>query len=267
VAATPTPSPTPIASVPVSGSVVDLPYDGTSAHPGYSVLPSGAAAAPGAPIAGAAVYVGPTVLGGAVAPSTVPTGFQLATTSASGAFSLPTVPIGHLAITIFAPAPHVTVVHQDLIVAAPSTAAGTYFMTVPSASENGWFAQENADRATFSVASTVLDESVVEAGRYWAQFMQANDYFAHCIPASLCVTGDTTPPPASYGPQDVDPQHRFESTGHFLNIVDANYVWTGFGIAALAGSGPFYDQEFSLLDSTAPSATSAARRRGMPLAR
>jgi uncharacterized protein YkwD len=293
-AATATPQPT----VSTSGVVYDLPYDGTSDAPGYSVLPSGAAATPGAPIAGADVYVGPALVLGATAPAAVPAGASHAVTAASGSFTIAGLVPGTYALTIFAPAPHTAVVHRDLVVSATSP-SNTFYMTAPTASESGWLAQQAADRSAFDVAALTLDESALEAARYWASFMAANGYFAHCIPESSCVAGDTTPPAASYGPQDVTPQTRFdyfhgfsgggegeniaagyatwedvdaafmseqsacpndsptgcpftEATGHFLNIVDANYAWTGVAIATAPSGTPYYDEEFTDVSTTLP---------------
>jgi uncharacterized protein YkwD len=277
------------------GTVVDLPYDGTAAHPGFSVLANGSAATAGAPIAGATVFVGPQILLGSTPPATVPAGYVSAVTDANGVFHLVNPPTGNETITIYAPAPHVAVIHEDLALASTSSPAGTFYMTVPSATESAWFAQENNDRATFGIAPTTFDESVIEAARYWATFMQNNRYFSHCIPAASC--GETAATPASYGPQDVDPAHRFyfehgfsgasegeniadnfsnwttvdaafmneqkacpndqpancaftSATGHFLNIVSAQYAWTGFAIND--GSTNFFDQEFAVIYQTSP---------------
>jgi hypothetical protein len=129
--------------------------------------------------------------------------------------------------------------------------------------------------------------------------MRRNAYFAHCIPASSCTASDTTAPPTTYGPQDVDPSARFhyehgfsgallaeniaagfpswqavdrafmaeqsacpggaiatcpfgEATGHFLNIVDAEYTWSGFGIAQPSNGSPYYAQEFGAIESLTP---------------
>jgi uncharacterized protein YkwD len=290
-------------SIAGGGTVVDLPYDGTSANPGFSALANGAAARPGAPIAGATVYVGPQILLGNTPPSTVPTGYVSAVTDANGVFHLANPPTGNVTITIYAPAPHVTVIHQDLALATAASPAGTFYMTVPSATESAWLGQENQNRATFGVPNTSLDESVIEAGRYWASFMAANHYFAHCVPATNC--GDASVPnPASYGPQDVDPAHRFyfehgfsgasegeniadnfsdwqnandafmaeqkscpndepancaytSATGHFLNIVNAQFAWTGFGIAS--SSANYFDQEFAVVYTTSPHLSTASQ--------
>jgi uncharacterized protein YkwD len=298
-------APTPLASataqptVATSGVVYDLPYNGTSSAPGYSVIAPGVAATPGSPIAGADVYVGPELVLGAIAPATAPTGVMHAVTAANGSFTIGGLTPGTYALTIFAPAPHTAVLHQDLVVSA-SSASGTYFLTAPTTTETAWFAQQTLDRAAFDVAPLVLDESALEAARYWASFMARNDYFGHCIPESSCVAGDTTPPPASYGPQDVNPQARFtyfhgfsggnegeniaagyatwqavdqafmaeqsacpgdtatgcpftDATGHFLNIIDANYAWTGVAIATDASGTLYYDEEFTLVSTTLPS--------------
>ena len=87
----------------LSGTVVDLPYDGSAESPGYSVMPNGTAAPKGAPIAGAAVFVGPQILTSATPPETVPAGFAYAVTDAHGAFRVTNAPAGHAAITIFDP--------------------------------------------------------------------------------------------------------------------------------------------------------------------
>jgi uncharacterized protein YkwD len=305
-APTPTPSPIPSATpvtVTAKGVVDDLPYDGTPAAPGYSVLASGATASPGQPIVGADVYVGSALVLGANAPATVPSYASHATTGSDGSFAIPGLAPGTYALTIFAPAPHVAVLHQNIAVAT-GNAQGAYLMTVPSASEAAWFAQETLDRQLYDAAPLALDESALEAGRYWANFMATNGYFAHCIPASSCDSGDTTAPPASYGPQDVNPEDRFlyfhgyatasegeniaaayatwedadaafmseaancpsgspascafsDTTGHFLNIVDTQYVWAGFGIAISPGGTAYYDEEFTLVSSTLASSRRA----------
>jgi uncharacterized protein YkwD len=291
----------------LSGTVVDLPYDGSAEAPGYSVMPNGAAAPKGAPIAGAAVFVGPQILTATTPPAAVPAGFAYAVTDAHGTFRVTNAPAGHAAVTIFAPAPHDAVLHQDVTLASATPATATYYMTVPTAAESAWLVQENDDRSAFGAPPVQLDESVIEGARYWSAFMKRNSYFAHCIPASACVTGDTTPPPASYGPQDVDPSHRFyfehgfsgasegeniaagfatwqladaafmgerslcpddsaancpftETTGHFLNIIDAQYSWTGFGIVPPSATSSYYTEDFAEVWQTAPHVSSEFRR-------
>ncbi|MBD5603909.1 MAG: hypothetical protein IAI48_02270 [Candidatus Eremiobacteraeota bacterium] len=290
----------------LSGTVVDLPYGGSA--PGYSMLPNGTAATPGAPIAGAAIYVGPHILTSLTAPATVPAGFSATVSDASGRFRIASAPSGQQTITIFAAAPHTAILHQDVALPAGGTASATYYLTAPTAAETAWLATENDDRAAFSVAPTSFDEAVIESARYWAAFMSRNDYFAHCIPAAACDAGSTLPDPASYGPQDVDPTHRFyfehgfsgategenvaadfsswrgadaafmaerslcpngepancpftEQTGHFLNIVDTSYAWTGFGIVAPSASSSYYDEEFAEVWQTTPHTTAVTRRQ------
>ena len=289
-----------------TGFVYDLPYDGSSTNPGYSVLAPGVGAVPGAPIANADVYIGAALVLGTTAPATVPASTTHAVTAANGGFSVPALGPGTYALTIFAHAPHTAVLHQDLVVSA-SNVIGTYYMTAPSAGESAWVAQQNVDRAAFGALPLALDESVLEAGRYWASFMARNNYFAHCVPASSCEPGDTTAPPASYGPQDASPQSRYAyfhgfsgggegeniaagyatwqsvdqafmseqsgcpndsasgcpftgATGHFLNIIDTNYAWTGVGIADSNSGVPFYDEEFTLVSSTLPTRAAAHAR-------
>jgi len=291
----------------VAGVVVDLPYDGTNANPGYSVIPpNGTAPRAGSAIAGAAVFVGPQIVAGATPPPSTPAGFVTATTDARGAFHISNPPAGHVAISIFAPSPHTAALHADISLTNGMNPVTTFYLTVPTAIEAGWLAGENDDRALFGVSPVGMDEAALEAARYWAAFMQRNDYFAHCIPASACITGDTTPPPASYGPQDVDPDHRFhyehgfsgalegeniasgfpswqtterafmaeqslcpngqalncpfdDATGHFLNIIDAEYTWSGLGVVAPVAQTAYFDQEFSVLESSTPSTSSHLR--------
>ena len=311
--ATPSPVATstaqPSSTVATSGVVFDLPYGGTSSAPGYSVVSPGVAANPGLPIAGADVYVGNELVLGTSAPASVPAGQAHTTTATDGSFTIAGLAPGTYALTIFAPAPHTAVVHRDLVI-AKSAASGTYYMTAPSAIESAWLAQQNIDRTAFAAAPLALDESALEAARYWASFMARNDYFGHCVPESSCDAGDTTPLPATYGPQDASPQTRFayfhgfsggsegeniaagfptwqavdlafmseqslcpndspagcpftNATGHFLNIIDASYAWTGVAVATASSSVPFYDEEFTLVASTRP--TSEAVRALHPV--
>jgi uncharacterized protein YkwD len=296
----------------IVGVVVDLPYDGTNANPGYSVVPpNGLPPRAGSPIANALVYVGPQIVAGSTPPPAGTPGFARAVTDAHGTFRLSNAPAGDVTISIFATPPHVAAIHADLALAGGANAVGPYYLTVPSASENAWLVQENADRAAFGIAPVGLDEATLEAGRYWAAFMQRNAYFAHCIPASFCTAGDTTPPPAAYGSQDVDPSARFryehgfsgaslaeniaagfpswqtvdrafmaersacpggavatcpfgETTGHFLNIVDADYSWSGFGVAQPSSGSPYYAQEFAAVESLAPLAGTLGSARSVP---
>jgi uncharacterized protein YkwD len=293
----------------IVGTVVDLPYDGTSANPGYSVVPpNGSAPRAGSPIAGAQVFVGPQVVLGSTPPPNAPAGFAVGVTDATGTFRITNGPTGAVAVSIFAPAPHVAALHADLALAGGANAVGPYFLTVPTAAEMSWFAQENADRTPFGVAPLGLDEAALEASRYWASFMQRNQYFAHCIPASSCEAGSTATPPPAYGPQDVDPSHRFhyehgfsgaqdgeniaagfpswqgveqafmaertacpngqpancpftDATGHFLNIVDAEYAWAAVAIVSPASGAPYYDQEFSDVLSATPTTASSVVRQ------
>jgi uncharacterized protein YkwD len=297
--ASPAASATPVTYT-ASGAVYDLPDSGTSAQPGYSVLPGGVAAAPGAAIAGADVYVGSALVLGAVAPTTVPTFVSHATTAADGSFAIPGLAAGLYALTIFAPAPHVVVLHRDLVV-GPGATPGAFLMATLTPSEMGWYGQETVDRGNYGASPLVLDEAALEAARYWADFMAANSYFAHCIPAKMCETGSTAQTPAVYGPQDVDPAHRFayfhgfngagegeniaagygswsaadaafmaesancpsgqptnctfsDSTGHFLNIVNTQYVWSAVALATASNGTPYFDQEFTGVSSTLASA-------------
>ena len=193
----------------LSGVVADLPYDGTSRAPGYSVLPNGKSEPAGAPIGGAAVYVGPQILTGTTPPASVPAGFAATTTAADGTFRVTTAPAGNVAVTIFAPAPYTAILHRDVTLVHGTPTAETYELTRPTAAESAWLATLNETRADFGVPATSIDEAALESARYWTDFMRRNDYFAHCIPASACVAGQTIAAPATYGPQDVDPTHRF----------------------------------------------------------
>lgn len=213
----------------IAGTVVDLPYDGTSANPGYSVVPpNGTAPRAGSPIAGARVYVGLQIVAGSTPPPAVPAGFVSAVTDANGAFRITNGPTGAVAISIFAGAPHTAALHADLTLAGGTNAVGPYYLSVPSAAETAWLAQTNVDRAAYGAPPLGLDEAALEAARYWAAFMQRNGYFAHCIPASACEAGDTTAPPASYGPQDVDPDHRFWYEHGFSGAQEGENIAAGF---------------------------------------
>ena len=231
----------------IVGTVVDLPYDGTSANPGYSVVPpNGKAPRPGSPIAGAQVFVGPQVVLGSTPPPNAPAGFAEGVTDSTGTFHITNGPTGTVAISIFAPAPHVAALHADLAVGGCANTVGPYFLTVPTATETSWFAQENADRTSFGVAPLAFDEAALEASRYWASFMQRNQYFAHCIPASSCETGATATPPPSYGPQDVDPSHRFHYEHGFSGAEDGENIAAGFP------SWPGVEQAFMAERSACP---------------
>jgi uncharacterized protein YkwD len=200
------------------------------------------------------------------------------------------------------------VVHADLALAGGTNRTRAFYMTIPSARESAWMAGETSDRAAFGVAPAPFDEAALEAARYWSGFMQRNAYFAHCIPASACTPGDTTRAPATYGPQDVDPNHRFryergfsgaleaeniaagfpswqsvesafmperescpngsaatcpfsDATGHFLNIVDADYAWSAGAIVAPAASAAYDDQEFTAIGSATAGTNGFARGR------
>jgi hypothetical protein len=261
----------------VVGTVVDLPYDGTSAHPGYSVVPpSGGAPPPGAPVPNAIVYVGPPIVSGSTPPP-VPAAARRGGSCRSR--------------TRRRHEPDARVLHDDPERAGVRVDGG----------------RDERPRG-FRRRSRSFDEAALEAARYWSGFMQRNAYFAHCIPASACTPGDTTRAPATYGPQDVDPNHRFryergfsgaleaeniaagfpswqsvesafmperescpngsaatcpfsDATGHFLNIVDADYAWSAGAIVAPAASAAYDDQEFTAIGSATAGTNGFARGR------
>lgn len=229
--ASPTPSPTPTPTLPppvlTQGRVVDLPYDGTPTNPGVSVV-NDSPAPTGAAIANASVYIGPRPVGGSTTPVGVPAGFQAALTDANGVFTFANAPLGRSVITIFGSAGYLAILHQDATIAATSSSLPTYYLSKPTLSENGFLALINADRVKYSVKPLVLDEALMEAGRYWAQFMAKNQYFAHCIPASLCTPGSTTPNPAAYTPHDLTPTARATYFHEYSQIGNGENLAAGF---------------------------------------
>ncbi len=189
--------------------------------PGWSVLANGSPARGVLPVRGASVVVGPYPVDGATPPPVLPPGDALATTDAAGRFTLK-VARGQAGVVypgevfwldIF-PSP-ADRVHRAAIHRTMSLPAGN--LTVPQAmtllaavtpDESAYLDGINADRARFGAAPLVLDETMLESARYWAHFMATHGYFAHCIPAASCTPGATTPPPASYGVQDITPATR-----------------------------------------------------------
>jgi hypothetical protein len=161
-------------------------------------------------------------------PVGVRAGFQAALTDANGIFTFANAPLGRSVITIFGSAGYLAVLHQDATIAATSSSLPTYYVSKPTVTENGFLALIIGDRAKYFVKPLVLDEALMEAGRYWAQFMAKNQHFAHRIPASLCTPGSTTPNPAAYTPHDLTPTARATYFHEYSQIGNGEILAAGF---------------------------------------
>jgi uncharacterized protein YkwD len=317
VGATPTPFVT--ASPSTAGNVTGAVYDLSSYNPsvtgsggvGWSVLPNGSPAPGVDPVAGAIVVIGTSLIAGATAPPSLPSGDVMAVANSGGAFALDTTATGTAYIMVFPGASdtsHTAAIHRTVSLVSGKNVLPVQLMAAVTSDEAGWLAQVNADRAANGAPPLVFDEALVESARYWANFMGRTGYFNHCIPASSC--GGTATPPPGAAPQDATPATRDayfnayfgswgeniaagfpnwesaesafmaekancpgdtatgcpfnDSTGHFLNIVDASYLWVGLGEATNGESyGTYYDQEFDAPGSGLAS-TSALPDARMP---
>jgi hypothetical protein len=176
--------------------------------------------APGAPIAGATVVVGPRLIVGGVAPAAVPRGDVAATTGADGTYEVAGYDArGTTYVMVFPPAGdrHVSL-HARAGVADERIRA--LYLYAPSPAETAELALIAADRASNGAGPLVPDEIAFETARARADFMAANAYYQHCIPAARCdavATFPSTPPP-SYTARYATPNDLYLALGGALDI-------------------------------------------------
>jgi hypothetical protein len=176
--------------------------------------------APGAPVAGMTVIVGPGLIIGAAAPARLPRGDVAATTGADGAYEIAGYEArGTTYVMVFPPAgdPHVAL-HARAAVA--DERIRPLYLYAPSPAETAELALIAADRASNRAGPLVADEIAFETARAHADFMAANAYYQHCIPATRCdavATFPSTPPP-SFAPRYVAPNDLYLALGGALDI-------------------------------------------------
>jgi uncharacterized protein YkwD len=176
---------------------------------------------PGPPIAGATVIVGSTRIAGATPPPTTPAGDARALTQADGSYSVVGFTAGSPTyIMVFAPAadPHIAL-HGRANLGSPQS----LYLYAPTPSETAELAQVNSDRSSNGAGPVIFDEIAFETARAHADFMAANGYYQHCIPASNCVvvSGVSTTPPSSYAPQYASPNDLYNYLGGALQLPPA----------------------------------------------
>ena len=176
--------------------------------------------AAGAPIAGATVIVGPRLVVGAGPPGAVPRGDVAATTGGDGSYDIAGYDRrGTTYVMVFPPPgdPHVAL-HARAGITDERIRA--LYLYVPSPAETAELAVIAADRAADGAAPLVPDEIAFETARAHADFMAANAYYQHCIPAARCdvVAAFPSTPPPSYAPRYATPNDLYLALGGALDI-------------------------------------------------
>lgn len=218
----------------------------------------------GHPLAHAIVAFSETVIVG----TSIPAGTTITETAADGTFAFSRAAGSHLAV--FANDGH-AVLHKRVMLSESTTMLGDLALAMPTASERGWLALVNADRAKYGAAPLLFDAAALVAARGYANAMAGNGQYAHeGKDGSTHVTRyeaaggvphrrlgenidtlatDFSPVPATWQAaearfmaeskncttrascQYVDDPTGARTTGHFLNLTDPAYVWVGLGIA------------------------------------
>lgn len=174
--------------------------------------------AAGAPIAGATVVVGPTLVDGATPPATYPTGDAHTTTQSDGSYTLAGFATGTPTYAIVLPPvgdPHVA--SHAL---AKLGVTQTLYLYAPSTAETAELTQINLDRSNNAAGPVLFDEIAFETARAHADFMATNGYYAHCIPMSNCAPGVGIPP-TSFPPQYASPDDLYNFLGGALQLAPA----------------------------------------------
>lgn len=147
---TPTPSPNPTLGVASSGRVIDLDS--------------------GAPIAGATVVVGTTLILGSTPPPSLPAGDVSAATKADGSYLISPAPTGTPYVHVFT-TDHVTL-HARIAAPSPGGTFADVKITKPTADElaelNDPSVGLNTVRAQVGIKAVSFDEYAVEAARAWS---------------------------------------------------------------------------------------------------
>ncbi len=176
--------------------------------------------AAGAPIAGATVIVGPRLIVGAIPPARVPSGDAAATTGADGSYEISGYDgRGSTYVMVFTPLDdlHVTL-HARANVA--DERIRTLYLYAPSPAEIAELRLLDDDRTANGAGPVVPDETAFETARARADFMAANAYYQHCIPAARCDVVAMFPsvPPPSYPPRYATPNDVYLALGGALDI-------------------------------------------------
>jgi Cysteine-rich secretory protein family len=251
-----TPSPTPTATSGVttaSGHLVD-----------YTT---------GAPIAGAVIIAGSTLVIGATPPPALPTGDAQTTTAADGSFTV-AVPLGSANIMVFASG-YIALHAPEVYVSGPNT-LGSFRVSKPTSDDTAWLAAINQDRAAYNAPPVIMDERLTEAARLWVTYEAANGRYEDADPlappafnTSITLYGSLDPynVPVSQngggggaGSTGVDAEAGFRAEGptgrHFSTIINASARWVGLGGANCAGgfgsACPSPDVEYTLDILTPP---------------
>lgn len=242
--ATPTPTSTP-ASANVTGQAVDE---------------------NGAPVSGATVSFG---TGFSFAPSGGITGtVATATTDATGHFTA-NVTVGSASYVQVAASGHATA-HKIVTLTAGSNTLSAWTLPVPTSDEQAALAAVNSDRASLGsgagAQALTFDADMVIVGRFRANDMAANGYFAHTAPgqslSAVYAKWQTIPNnlsgvsvlygleniaagPASLTAAESDFVYNdgASNNGHHDIVLSKGNAWVGFGEAFagknfVAGNGP-----------------------------
>jgi Cysteine-rich secretory protein family len=176
--------------------------------------------AAGVPIAGATVVVGPRLIVGATPPAVIPRGDVTATTARDGTYAATGYDgRGTTYVVVFPPAGdgHVSL-HARAAVA--DNGIRPLYLYAPTAAETAELALIAGDRAANGAGPLVPDEIAFETARAHADFMAANGYYQHCIPATRCDVVATFPtePPSSFPPRYVSPNDLYTALGGALEL-------------------------------------------------
>lgn len=188
---------------------------------------AGDGGAAGAPIAGATVVVGPRLIVGATPPPALPRGDVAAMTAPDGTYAVAGYDGRRTTYVMVFPPPGDAHVSLHARAAVADEGIRTLYLYAPAAAEIGELALISADRAANGAGQLVPDEIAFETARAHADFMAANGYYQHCIPAMRCdaVAAFPAEPPPSYLPRVASPNDLYTALGGALELAP-NANWT-----------------------------------------
>ena len=201
---------------------------------------AGDGGAAGAPIAGATVVVGPRLIAGATPPPALPRGDVAATTAPDGRYAVTGYDGRGTTYVMVFPPPGDGHVSLHARAAVADDGIRPLYLYAPAAAEIAELALITIDRAANGAGPLVPDETAFETARAHADFMAANGYYQHCIPATRCDAVATFPaePPSSYPSRYASPNDLYAALGGALELGPTN--WTeNFYVGWPSGSASY----------------------------
>lgn len=217
----------------------------------------------GLPLANVSVLIGKSFVCGAQVPDRLPSGVVATTTDANGNFAFASLP-GRADQLYFEILPNDSHFSLHAKFALDRMAHGVYRISKPTAQEQAWLNQVNADRTLSGLSGRVIiDELVEETARYRAHEMADSGVYEHADAFTHYESiGGIFPPGLSTGAENIgavwapstwrEAERQFMlSASHHDAIVHPKAVWAGVGIApngkapgAQGGRVDYYAQVF-----------------------